>query len=219
MYKGAVRLNLAKFFTYTGVFLILVAAGILSYGIGALQTVGWLPGLAHRAFDITSGSTGRRGTARRSRASSTSRRHRPSCSSCAGSATSSSYWRCSCVPPNAPSGARDRLLVPDPESNVSKPKGRPREPHFPTAARTGIAAAATLLAGMPLTGCTAKEPTATERDRRRPRRGGLRSSPSPPPTPPASCRPPTAPPAPTRSSSPTTATRSPSSTSTARASG
>lgn len=54
MYQGAVRINLAKFFTYTGVFLILVAAGILSYGIGALQTVGWLPGLAHRAFDITS---------------------------------------------------------------------------------------------------------------------------------------------------------------------
>ncbi len=54
MYKGAIRLNLAKFFEYTGVFLILVAAGILSYGIGALQTVGWLPGLAHKAFDITS---------------------------------------------------------------------------------------------------------------------------------------------------------------------
>ena len=54
MYQGAVRLNLEKFFTYTGVFLILVAAGILSYGIGALQTVGWLPGLARRAFDITS---------------------------------------------------------------------------------------------------------------------------------------------------------------------
>lgn len=54
MYRGAVRLDLAKFFTCTGVFLVLVAAGILSYGIGALQTVGWLPGLAHRAFDITS---------------------------------------------------------------------------------------------------------------------------------------------------------------------
>jgi high-affinity iron transporter len=54
MYAGAVRINLAKFFTYTGAFLIVVAAGILSYGIGALQTVGWLPGLAHRAFDISS---------------------------------------------------------------------------------------------------------------------------------------------------------------------
>ncbi len=46
MYAGAVRINLAKFFKYTGVFLIVVAAGILSYGIGALQTVGWLPGLS-----------------------------------------------------------------------------------------------------------------------------------------------------------------------------
>jgi high-affinity iron transporter len=53
MYAGAVRINLAKFFKYTGVFLILVAAGILSYGIGALQTVGWLPGLADKAFDVS----------------------------------------------------------------------------------------------------------------------------------------------------------------------
>jgi high-affinity iron transporter len=54
MYAGAVRINLAKFFKYTGAFLIVVAAGILSYGIGALQTVGWLPGLANKAFDISS---------------------------------------------------------------------------------------------------------------------------------------------------------------------
>lgn len=54
MYRGALSINLAKFFKYTGIFLIVVAAGILSYGIGALQTVGWLPGLANRAFDISS---------------------------------------------------------------------------------------------------------------------------------------------------------------------
>jgi high-affinity iron transporter len=54
IYAGAVRINLAKFFKYTGTFLIVVAAGILSYGIGALQTVGWLPGLANRAFDVSS---------------------------------------------------------------------------------------------------------------------------------------------------------------------
>lgn len=30
------------------------AAGILSYGIGALQTVGWLPVLQAKAFDVTS---------------------------------------------------------------------------------------------------------------------------------------------------------------------
>lgn len=54
MYAGAVRMNLAKFFRYTGAFLIVVAAGILSYGIGALQTVGWLPTAGGRAFDISS---------------------------------------------------------------------------------------------------------------------------------------------------------------------
>jgi high-affinity iron transporter len=54
MYRGALSINLSKFFQYTGAFLIVVAAGILSYGVGALQTVGWLPGLADRAFDISS---------------------------------------------------------------------------------------------------------------------------------------------------------------------
>lgn len=53
MYAGALRINLAKFFTYTGLFLIVVAAGILAYGIGALQTLGWLPGHDRRAFDIS----------------------------------------------------------------------------------------------------------------------------------------------------------------------
>lgn len=53
MYRGALSIDLGKFFKYTGVFLIVVAAGILSYGVGALQTVGWLPGLSTRAFDIS----------------------------------------------------------------------------------------------------------------------------------------------------------------------
>ena len=53
MYMGAVGINLSKFFTYTGVFLILVAAGILGYGVHALQTVGWFPGLGAVAFDMT----------------------------------------------------------------------------------------------------------------------------------------------------------------------
>ena len=54
MYAGAIRIDLAKVFKYTGVFLVVVAAGILSYGIGALQTVGWLPAAGGRAFDISS---------------------------------------------------------------------------------------------------------------------------------------------------------------------
>ncbi len=53
MYVGAVRINLAKFFSYTGIFLIVIAAGILAYGIKALQTVGWLPGLGTTAFDMS----------------------------------------------------------------------------------------------------------------------------------------------------------------------
>ncbi|MFT4087797.1 MAG: FTR1 family protein [Gordonia sp. (in: high G+C Gram-positive bacteria)] len=52
MYFGAIRINFSKFFLYTGVFLILIAAGILSYGIHALQTYGWLPGLDDIAFDM-----------------------------------------------------------------------------------------------------------------------------------------------------------------------
>lgn len=53
MYFGAITLNLTKFFTYTGVFLIFVAAGILSYGVHALQVYGWLPGVGDIAYDIT----------------------------------------------------------------------------------------------------------------------------------------------------------------------
>ncbi|WP_084501394.1 iron uptake transporter permease EfeU [Nocardia xishanensis] len=54
MYFGAVRINFAIFFKYTGALLIVVAAGILAYGIRALQTADWLPGLTDRAFDISS---------------------------------------------------------------------------------------------------------------------------------------------------------------------
>lgn len=53
IYQGALRIDLAKFFSYTGAFLVVVAAGILSYGIGALQTVGWLPGLSSHPFDLS----------------------------------------------------------------------------------------------------------------------------------------------------------------------
>lgn len=51
LYFGAVRINFAKFFRYTGIFLIVVAAGILGYGVRALQTYGWLPGISNTAFD------------------------------------------------------------------------------------------------------------------------------------------------------------------------
>jgi high-affinity iron transporter len=53
LYRGAVRINLGKFFTVTGFFLIFVAAGILAYGVHDLQVAGILPGLTTLAFDVS----------------------------------------------------------------------------------------------------------------------------------------------------------------------
>ena len=53
MYATAVRINLTAFFTWTGALLILVAAGILKYGVHDLQESGVLPGLNDLAYDIS----------------------------------------------------------------------------------------------------------------------------------------------------------------------
>ena len=51
LYRGGLRLNLRKFFTITGVALIVVAAGVFGYGFHDLQEASILPGLTTLAFE------------------------------------------------------------------------------------------------------------------------------------------------------------------------
>ena len=53
IYNRSVKLNLSKFFTITGVALVIVAAGVLSYGVHEFQELGWLPGADDFLWDVT----------------------------------------------------------------------------------------------------------------------------------------------------------------------
>ncbi len=54
IYRSSIKINLSKFFNYTGIALVVVAAGVLSYGIHEYQELGWLPGADFFLWDVTS---------------------------------------------------------------------------------------------------------------------------------------------------------------------
>jgi high-affinity iron transporter len=53
LYRRVLRINLTKFFTATGAVLIVIAAGVLGYGLRDLQEGGVLPGKTAFAFDLS----------------------------------------------------------------------------------------------------------------------------------------------------------------------
>lgn len=52
MFKGALKINFTKFFTYTGGFLVLVSAGILAYAVKEFEEVFALP-LQDKSYDLS----------------------------------------------------------------------------------------------------------------------------------------------------------------------
>ncbi|MGW3041337.1 iron uptake transporter permease EfeU [Kitasatospora sp. NPDC001159] len=53
LYRRALKMNLTRFFTITGVGLIIVAAGVLGYGLRDLQESGLVGGAGSYAFDLS----------------------------------------------------------------------------------------------------------------------------------------------------------------------
>jgi high-affinity iron transporter len=53
LYRGGVRIDLARFFKLTGLVLVLVAAGLLATSVHTAHEAGWFNGLQAEAFDLS----------------------------------------------------------------------------------------------------------------------------------------------------------------------
>jgi high-affinity iron transporter len=53
LYRGGVRINLARFFRVTGLVLVFVAAGLLATSVHTAHEAGWLNGLQGQALDLS----------------------------------------------------------------------------------------------------------------------------------------------------------------------
>ena len=53
LYRGGVRINLARFFRITGLVLVFVAAGLLATAVHTAHEAGWLNGLQGQALDLS----------------------------------------------------------------------------------------------------------------------------------------------------------------------
>jgi high-affinity iron transporter len=53
VYKRSVKLNMQKFFRYTSVALIIIAAGVLAHALHEFQEIGWLPGKDALAYNFS----------------------------------------------------------------------------------------------------------------------------------------------------------------------